>query len=67
MATVLDLSTVISAALTEIGVNGRLDVRMASSRCTSWVGQPTGTDYEVVVSVRPLPDADRALEQNKAR
>lgn len=55
MATVLDLSTVITAALTEIGVNGRLDVRMAGSRCTSWVGTPTGDDFEVVVSVLPLP------------
>lgn len=67
MATVLDIAGVIESALTEVGMKGRLDVRMGGSRFTSWVGSPTGTDYEVVVSVRPLRDADRAMEQTEER
>ena len=54
MATVLDVATVITSALTEVSMNGRLDVRMDGSRSTSWVGQPTGDDYEIVVELKPL-------------
>ena len=57
MATVVDVADVIASALIEVAVNGRLDVRMDGSRSTSWVGQPTGDDYEVLVEVKPL---DRA-------
>lgn len=58
MATVLDIATVITSALTEIGVNGRLDVHKDGSWSTSWVGSPTGADYDVILSVRPMPPAD---------
>ena len=54
MATVLDVADVVASALTEISLNGRLDVRMDGSRSTSWVGSPTGDDVEVVVTVKPL-------------
>lgn len=60
MATVLDVSTVIASALAEVGINGRLDVRMDGSRSTSWVGLPTGEDFEVVVSVAALGLEDQA-------
>ena len=54
MAHALDVADAIASALTEVGVNGRLDVRMGGSRSTLWVGMPTGDDYEIVVTVTPL-------------
>lgn len=54
MAHSLDVADAIASALTEVSVNGRLDVRMGGSRSTLWVGSPTGDDYEVVVTVVPL-------------
>lgn len=54
MATVLDVATVITSALTEVNMNGRLDVRMDGSRSTSWVGTPTGDDYQVIVEIKAL-------------
>ena len=54
MATVLDIATALEAALVEIGIDGRLDVRADGSRSTSWIGLPTGNDVEVTVTVKPL-------------
>lgn len=58
MATMQDIEAAVSSALTEIGVTGRLDVRMDGSRGTSWLGQPTGDDHEIVVAVQPLDRSD---------
>lgn len=55
MAHALDVGDAVAAALLEIGINGKLDVRKDGDRSTRWVGDPTGDDFEVVVTVTPLP------------
>lgn len=53
MATESDIAQVIHAALTEIGVSGRLEVR-GEGELSDWIGSPTGDDLLVVVTVTPL-------------
>lgn len=55
MKTVIDASDAIRAAMQAMGINGSYDVRWDGSRSTGWVGKPTGEDYEVVVTIKPLP------------
>lgn len=62
MATVLDVSAVITSALTEIGVTGEVDVTMDGTRRVTWLGEPSGDDVQVAVAVTmlPLAQVDRA-------
>jgi len=54
MATLSDISAAIASALTEIGVAGEVDVSMGETRSVQWVGQPSGDDVRIVVTVAPL-------------
>jgi hypothetical protein len=55
---VLDISDAIQAAMKSLDMGGRYDVRWAGSRSTGYVGKPTGDDYEVIVTVKKLSEAD---------
>lgn len=58
---VIQASGAVRDMMGALGINGSFDVREFTddthrhSRSTGWVGQPTGTDYEVVVTIKPLP------------
>lgn len=51
----MDASNAIQRAMKEMGANGSYDVHFEGSRSTGWVGKPGGQDYEVVVTIKPLP------------
>lgn len=51
-------SDAIQKAMKEAGINGSYDVRFDGCRSTGWVGKPTGEDFEVVVTIKPLPPLD---------
>lgn len=55
MKSVLDASDAIQVAMKSMGINGSYDVRFNGSRSTGWVGKPSGEDFEVVVTIKPLP------------
>ncbi len=55
MKSVINASDAIQAAMKAMGINGSYDVRWDGSRSTGWVGKPTGDDFEVVVTIKPLP------------
>jgi len=55
MKSVIDASDAIQAAMKALGINGSYDVRLDGSRSTGWVGKPGGKDFEVVVTIKPLP------------
>ena len=58
MADIKDVSEAIHSALSEIGVNGELDVKMEGDRVAAPIGHPTGDDIAVSVTVSELePDA----------
>jgi hypothetical protein len=68
MADIKDVSTVIASALSEISVNGTLDVEMDGDSEVVNLGTLPGDPVEVVVTVKPVepeadvPGADRAPE-----
>lgn len=53
MADIIDLSTVIASALSEVSVNGTLDVEMDGENKVVAIGKHSGEDVEVVVTVTP--------------
>ena len=55
---IIDISDAVQAAMKSIDMAGRYDVRWDGSRSTGYVGKPTGEDYEVVVTVRKLPEQE---------
>lgn len=59
MADIRDVSTVIASALSEISVNGILDVEMDGDSKVVSLGPLPGDPVEVVVTVKPIePEAD---------
>lgn len=53
--TIVDASDAIQRAMKDLGLNGSYDVRFEGSRATGWVGKPGGDDFEVVVTIKQLP------------
>lgn len=57
MATAHDACTVITAALTEIGMTGKVEVEMYGARSVQVFGELDGDDVWVAVTVIPARDA----------
>ena len=55
---ILAVSDAVKAAMEQLEMAGRYDVRWNGSRSTGYVGEPTGEDYEVEVTVRRLPEQE---------
>jgi hypothetical protein len=55
MRTILDTSDAVRSMMDAIGIKGSFDVRQEGNRSVGWVGKPSGEDYEVVVTIKPLP------------
>ncbi|WP_375421675.1 hypothetical protein [uncultured Sphingomonas sp.] len=56
MATTNDITTAITAALEEIGVEGEVDVTSGEARVTQPVGSPSGDAQLIKVEVSDLPE-----------
>ena len=54
MADIADLSTVIASALSEVSVNGTLDVEMDGDNKFVKLGTQSGEAVEVIVTVTPI-------------
>lgn len=67
MSSITQVSDAIQATLKELGINGSYDVRFNQCRSTGWIGQPTGDDFEVVVTIKPLPPLRPEREPYPAR
>lgn len=52
---IIEASDAFQAAMKQAGINGSYDVRFDGCRSTGWVGKPSGDDFEVVITIKPLP------------